>query len=148
MYFFRDFNKISNDFCGRLDRLMLLISIPLMKNPWKVSNCFGTLSERAGADWNYFPAQWSCVVCLPWQRPMATARPTPTQRTSDRCLKSLLEFSHDSAVEKHSLSLHIFYLNLTPVDLEGCSLSPAAILRPFYKLSDENKNVFVLKLLK
>ena len=55
VYFFRDFNKISNDFCGMLDRLMLLISIPLMKNPWMVSHGFGTVWKGRG-EGRYFPA--------------------------------------------------------------------------------------------
>lgn len=98
MYFFRDFNKIFSDFGGGLDRLMLLISIPLMKNPWMVSNRFGTLSKDR-EDGRYFPAQWDCLVWLPWQQ---STHPH-SRKDWNGSLKSLLEFSRDAAFEERSL---------------------------------------------
>lgn len=68
MYLFRDFKKISSDFYGGLGRWIFSVSIPLVKNPWMVSSCFGTISKGC-MERSYFPAQWSCVEntgILPW----------------------------------------------------------------------------------
>lgn len=129
---------IFNDFSVGLDRLMLLISILLMRKPWMFINCFGILF-KGWTGKSYLLAQGAY-----WCGYHGNSLPHPHYREHQNwSLKFLLEFSHVSTFEKHRLQLHLVHLNLTTEILESYSLNLIFVFRPFYKLLSDKMKIFL-----